>query len=246
MVPSSVMAPTELQELRQRLIVALDVPNAGAAQRLVQQTGDSVAFYKVGLQLFTAEGPGIVRELVAAGRKVFLDLKLHDIPNTVSKAVQAAAELRVSMLTIHGSGGASMLKAAVDAAQGRLSLLAVTVLTSLNDHDLQEIGFSGGTMEQTLRIASLARSCGCSGIVTSPREVAGIRKLLGEGFDIVVPGVRPLGADRNDQERTATPAQAIASGASHLVVGRPITGAPNPAEAANAILEEMAAAVAAR
>lgn len=229
-----------LQESRERLIVALDVSNQGAAQRLVQQIGESALFYKVGLQLFTAEGPPVVRDLIASGRKVFLDLKLHDIPNTVSKAVQAAVQLGVSMLTIHGSGGTAMLKAAVEAANRRLSLLAVTVLTSLNDGDLQEIGFSSDTLDQTLRIASLARSCGCDGVVTSAREVAALRRMLGEGFGIVVPGVRPAGVERNDQERTATPAQAISAGASHLVVGRPITAAADPAKAAKAILEEMA------
>lgn len=238
------MVSLALQESRDRLIVALDVPNGAAAQRVVQQIGDSAVFYKVGLQLFTAEGPRVVRELTASGRRVFLDLKLHDIPNTVSKAVQAATELGASMLTIHGSGGAAMLKAAVDAANHRLSLLAVTVLTSLNDEDLEEVGFSSGTLDQTLRIASLARSCGCDGVVTSAREVAALRKMLGEGFSIVVPGVRPMGVDRNDQERTATPSQAISAGASHLVVGRPITGAADPAKAAKDILDEMAGAAA--
>lgn len=234
------MSAAGLQESRERLIIALDVSNQAAAQRLVQQIGESALFYKVGLQLFTAEGPPVVRDLIASGRKVFLDLKLHDIPNTVSKAVQAAVQLGVSMLTIHGSGGAAMLKGAVEAANHRLSLLAVTVLTSLNDGDLQEIGFSSDTLDQTLRIASLARSCGCDGVVTSAREVAALRRMLGEGFGIVVPGVRPAGVERNDQERTATPAQAISAGASHLVVGRPITAAADPAKAAKAILEEMA------
>jgi orotidine-5'-phosphate decarboxylase len=237
------MVSLAAQELRERLIVALDVPNASAAQRLVQQIGTSVGWYKVGLQLFTAEGPAVVRELVGSGRKVFLDLKLHDIPNTVAKAVQAATALGASMLTIHGSGGASMLKAAVDAAERRLSILAVTVLTSLKDEDLEEIGFAAGTLDQTLRMASLARSCGCDGVVTSPREVAALRKMLGEGFQIVVPGVRPAGSERNDQERIATPAQAMAAGATHLVVGRPITAAADPVAAADAIVEEMAGAV---
>jgi orotidine-5'-phosphate decarboxylase len=237
------MVPVAIQELRDRLIVALDVSNAGAAQRLVQQIGPSVGCYKVGLQLFTAEGPQIVRELVAAGRKVFLDLKLHDIPNTVAQAVQAATKLGASMLTVHGSAGATVLKAAVEAAERRLSILAVTVLTSLSDEDLQEIGFASGTLDQTLRMASLARSCGCGGVVTSAREVAPLRKMLGEEFEIVVPGVRPLGSERNDQQRVATPAEAMAAGASHLVVGRPITGAADPARAARAILEEMTAAV---
>jgi orotidine-5'-phosphate decarboxylase len=162
----------------------------------------------------------------------------------VAKAVKSASELGVSMLTVHGSGGAAMLKAAVESADRRLSLLAVTVLTSLSDEDLQEIGFSSGTLDQALRVAALARSCGCDAVVTSAREVVPLRKMLGEGFGIVVPGVRPAGAERNDQERIATPAQAIAAGASHLVVGRPITGATNPPQAVHAILEEMASAFA--
>jgi orotidine-5'-phosphate decarboxylase len=236
------MLPATLQDLRERLIVALDVPNAGAAQRLVHDLGDSASFYKVGLQLFTAEGPGIVRDLVASGRKVFLDLKFHDIPNTVAMAVKSATGLGISMLTVHGSGGAAVLKAAVEAADHRAWVLAVTVLTSLSDEDLQETGFSSGTLDQALRIASLARSCGCDAVVSSPPEVAALRKMLGEGFGIVVPGVRPTGADRNDQERTATPAQAISAGASHLVVGRPITQAADPGKAADAILEDMAGA----
>lgn len=240
------MPPTALQEFRQRLIVALDVPNAGAAQNLVQQLGDSVSFYKVGLQLFTAEGPGIVRDLVASGRKVFLDLKFHDIPNTVANAVKSAIGLGVNMLTVHGSGGVDMLRAAVEASDHRSWVLAVTVLTSLNDEDLQETGFSGGTLDQALRIASLARSCGCDGVVSSAREVAPLRKMLGEGFGIVVPGVRPTGSDRNDQERTATPGQAISAGASHLVVGRPVTQAGNPNQAVDAILEDIAGAVVSR
>ena len=228
-----------LLDVRDRLIVALDVSTAQEAQRLVQQVGEAAGFYKVGLQLFTAEGPGIVRELVSSGRKVFLDLKLHDIPNTVSHAVQSAADLGVSMLTVHASGGAGMLKAAVEAAGRRLSLLAVTVLTSLNDEDVQEIGYSGTTLDQTLRAAALARSAGCDAVVTSPREVSALRKMLGEGFGIVVPGVRPRGSDRNDQARIATPAQTIEAGASHIVVGRPITQAADPAKAAEAILGEI-------
>jgi orotidine-5'-phosphate decarboxylase len=238
------MSPNELQEFRERLIVALDVPSASAAQRLVQQLGEGVSFYKVGLQLFSAEGPSVVRELIASGRKVFLDLKLHDIPNTVAKAVKAVTGLGASMVTVHGSGGTAVLRAAVEAANRQVSILAVTVLTSLSDADLQEIGFSSGTLDQALRIGALARSCGCDAVVTSPREVAALRKLLGEGFGIVVPGVRPQGSEHNDQERVATPAQAISAGASHLVVGRPITAAPDPARAAKAILEEMAGAVA--
>src|SRR5215469_16180222 len=197
------MSPRALQEFRERLIVALDVPTASTAQRVVQQLGESVSTYKVGLQLFTAEGPAVVRELVAAGRTVFLDLKIHDIPNTVAHAVKSAVDSGAKMLTVHASGGAAVLRAAVQAANHRLSILAVTVLTSLNDEDLQEIGYSSGTLDQALRIAALARSTGCDAVVTSAKEVSALRKMLGEGFGIVVPGVRPQGSDRNDQQRIA-------------------------------------------
>jgi len=225
--------------MRERLIVALDVSSAGEAQKLVARIGDAAGIYKIGLQLFTAEGPSIVRDLVSSGRRIFLDLKLHDIPTTVALAVKSAAGLRVDMLTIHASGGAAMLRAATEAAAGRLNLLAVTVLTSLSDEDMQEIGVSGRVSDQVLRMASLAQSAGCQGIVTSSREALMVRKALGEGFAIVTPGIRPAGAETNDQQRIATPAQAISNGVSHIVVGRPITHAPDPAKAAQAIISEM-------
>jgi orotidine-5'-phosphate decarboxylase len=225
--------------MRERLIVALDVSSAAEAQKLVARVGEAAGIYKVGLQLFTAEGPGIVRDLVSSGRRVFLDLKLHDIPTTVALAVKSAAELRVDMLTIHASGGKAMLHAATEAAAGRLNLLAVTVLTSLTDEDMQEIGFAGRVSDQVLRMAALAQSAGCQGIVTSPRESLMVRKALGEGFAIVTPGIRPAGAETNDQQRTATPSAAISNGASHIVVGRPITHAADPAKAADAIIAEM-------
>jgi len=240
------MSLRALQEFRERLIVALDVPNSSAAQRVVQQLGESVSTYKVGLQLFTAEGPAVVRELVAAGRTVFLDLKIHDIPNTVAHAVKSAVDSGAKMLTVHASGGAAVLRAAVEAANHRLSILAVTVLTSLNDEDMQEIGFAGTTVDEALRMAALARSTGCDAVVTSAREVGAVRRMLGEGFGIVVPGIRPLGASQDDQSRVATPAQAIQAGATQIVVGRPITRAADPIQAVNAILEEMAGAVVGR
>jgi orotidine-5'-phosphate decarboxylase len=225
--------------MRERLIVALDVSSPAAAQELVQRIGDAAGIYKVGLQLFTSAGPELVRDLVASGRRIFLDLKLHDIPNTVSHAVKAAVELQVHMLTLHASGGAAMLRAATEAAGGRLNLLAVTVLTSLTDEDMRETGISGRVTDQALRMAALARNAGCQGVVSSPREALAIRKSLGEGFAIVTPGVRPAGAESNDQQRTATPSQAIANGASHIVVGRPITHAAEPAQSARAIIAEM-------
>ena len=225
--------------MRERLIVALDVSTAREAQALVQRIGDAAGVYKIGLQLFTHEGPQVVRELVHSGRRVFLDLKLHDIPNTVSHAVKAAVELGAHMLTVHASGGSAMLRAATEAAAGRLDILAVTVLTSLTDEDVAETGISGRVADQALRMAALAQNSGCSGVVTSPREASLLRKTLGEGFAIVTPGVRPAGAESHDQQRTATPAQAIANGASHIVVGRPITHATDPATAAQAIIAEM-------
>ena len=224
---------------RDRLIVALDVSSTADARGLVQRIGDAAGLYKVGLQLFTAEGPAFVREMVSSGRKVLLDLKFHDIPNTVGQAVRQAAELGVSMLTLHGSGGAAMLKAATDAAGGRVTLLAVTVLTSMNDDDLQEVGIAGRPLDQVLRIAALAKAAGLAGVVASPQEAAQIRKSLGEGFAIVTPGVRPAGSSLDDQQRVATPAGAIAAGATHLVIGRPISHAANPADAARSILQEI-------
>ena len=225
--------------MRERLIVALDVSTAREAQALVQRIGDAAGVYKIGLQLFTHEGPQVVRGLVHSGRRVFLDLKLHDIPNTVSHAVKAAVELGAHMLTVHASGGSAMLRAATEAAAGRLDILAVTVLTRLTDEDVAETGISGRVADQALRMAALAQNSGCSGVVTSPREASLLRKTLGEGFAIVTPGVRPAGAESHDQQRTATPAQAIANGASHIVVGRPITHATDPATAAQAIIAEM-------
>lgn len=225
--------------MRERLIVALDVSTADVARALVQRIGDAAGTYKVGLQLFTAEGPDFVRDLVRSGRRVFLDLKLHDIPNTVSHAVKQAVDLGVHMLTVHAAGGSAMLRAARDAADGKLNILAVTVLTSLSDEDMDETGIAGRVTDQALRMAALAQNSGCHGIVSSPREALLIRKSLGEGFAIVTPGIRPAGSESNDQQRIATPAQAIANGASHIVVGRPITHAADPVQAARAIISEM-------
>ena len=226
---------------RQRLIVALDVSTAAAAQKIVAAVGDSASTYKVGMQLYTAEGPRIVGDLVASNRRVFLDLKYHDIPNTVGAAVTEAARLGVSMLTVHASGGSKMLRAAVDAAQSnsRLMILAVTVLTSLDAQDLEQIGMPGSMPERVVKLAGLALANGCQGIVTSAREAFAVRGQLGDGFLIVTPGVRPAGAAVGDQVRVVTPAQAIRSGASHIVVGRPITDATDPAAAARAIIEEI-------
>ena len=222
--------------------MALDLPSAAGARQVVQTLGETVTTYKVGKQLFTAEGPGIVRDLVSSGRKVFLDLKFHDIPNTVAGAVRSAAELGVSMLTVHAAGGSKMLKAAVDAAAqsaAKPMILAVTVLTSLSDSDLHEIGISGSVLAQVLRLGALARSAGCDGLVASAHEARELRREMGDGFEIITPGVRPAGAAAGDQARVLTPAEAIQAGATRLVVGRPIVEAKNPQEAADGILDEI-------
>lgn len=230
---------------KDRLIVALDVPGATQARQIVHAIGEAATTYKIGNQLFTAEGPQVVRDLVASGRKVFLDLKYHDIPNTVAAAARSAAELGVSMLTVHASGGAKMLRAAVEAASQSPSkpmVLAVTVLTSLSDADLQELGIAGDVLSQVLRLGALARAAGCGGLVASAQEARELRKSLGEEFAIVTPGVRPAGAPAGDQARVVTPKDAIAAGATYLVVGRPILEAPDPAKAAQQIASEIAAA----
>ena len=225
---------------RQRLIIALDVSTTAAARKIVAAVGDSAHAYKVGMQLYTAEGPSIVRELVGSGRRVFLDLKYHDIPNTVGAAVREAAQLGVSMLTVHASGGGKMLRAAVEAAQKPgLLVLAVTVLTSLDDVELGKIGLRGGALDQVLRLAALALSNGCKGVVASALEAAALREEFGHDFTIVTPGVRPAGSGPNDQARVVTPAEAISAGASHIVVGRPITEASDPAAEARAILGQI-------
>jgi orotidine-5'-phosphate decarboxylase len=226
---------------RQRLIVALDVATAAAARKIVAAVGDSAHAYKVGMQLYTAEGPSIVRELVGSGRRVFLDLKYHDIPNTVRSAVREASELGVSMLTVHASGGGKMLQAAVEAARAKpdLLILAVTVLTSLDDVELGKIGLRGGVLDQVLRLAALALSNGCKGVVASAQEAGALREEFGREFAIVTPGVRPAGSGPYDQARVVTPAEAIAAGASHIVVGRPITEAADPTAEARAILGQI-------
>jgi orotidine-5'-phosphate decarboxylase len=228
-----------MPENRDRLIIALDVDSASQAQQIVQAVGESASTFKVGKQLFTAEGPQIVRDLVAAGKKVFLDLKFHDIPNTVASAVKQATQLKVTMLTVHASGGSKMLKAAADAAGNSTLVLAVTVLTSLSDSDLSEIGIAGNVQAQVLRLGALARANGIRGLVASAHEARELRRELGDDFAIVTPGVRPAGTDKGDQARVVTPADALRAGASHIVVGRPITAAANPAQAAREILREL-------
>src|SRR5580700_5050485 len=231
----------DVNPAREKLIVALDVSTAAAAQKIVAAVGDSALTYKVGMQLYTAVGPQVVRDLVASGRRVFLDLKYHDIPNTVGSAVAEAARLGVSMLTVHASGSNKMLRAAVDAAKARpeLIVLAVTVLTSMDGNDLEKIGIRGSIEDSVLRLATIAVANGCQGVVASAREASTLRAELGHDFAIVTPGVRPAGSSVADQKRVVTPAEAIAAGASHIVVGRPITEAADPAAEARAILDQI-------
>jgi orotidine-5'-phosphate decarboxylase len=227
---------------RQRLIVALDVSTAAAARKIVAAVGDSALAYKVGMQLYTAEGPSMVRELVGSGHRVFLDLKYHDIPNTVAAAVREAAQLGVNMLTVHAAGGGRMLRAAVEAARVArpdLLVLGVTVLTSFDDIELGKIGLREGVLDQVLRLAALALSNGCKGVVASAQEAAALREEFGRDFVIVTPGVRPAGSGPHDQMRIVTPSEAISAGASHIVVGRPITEALDPAAEARAILGQI-------
>lgn len=226
----------------ERLIVALDVPSAAEAQEIVYELGDLICFYKVGLQLFTAEGPKIVSELVNSNRKVFLDLKLHDIPNTVAGAVRSAGELGASMLTIHAVGGKKMMQAAVEAASQSVNppqVLAVTVLTSLSETELQDTGVRVPIADQVQNLATLAKGAGCGGVVASPQETAALRASLGPQMAIVVPGIRPAGSDVGDQARVATPEAAVRAGASHLVIGRPITAAQNRNQAAAQIMAAL-------
>jgi orotidine-5'-phosphate decarboxylase len=218
-----------------RLIVALDVPTAEDARNLISSLGESVRFYKVGKQLFTALGPDFVRELRASNRKVFLDLKYKDIPNTVAGAVAEAAKLGVSMITVHASGGSKMLKAAAEAAaasESKPMILGVTVLTSMSQEDLVEIGVAEPMEKQVVRLARLAVNAGCGGVVASAMEARALRTELGKDFAIVTPGVRLAGGEKGDQARVVTPRDAIAAGATHLVVGRPITEADSPVMAA--------------
>jgi orotidine-5'-phosphate decarboxylase len=242
LVPGGASTSPLKTDPRQKLIIALDVSTAAAAQKIVLAVGDSGLTYKVGMQLYTAEGPQVVRDLVASGRRVFLDLKYHDIPNTVASAVQEAAQLGVSMLTVHASGGGKMLRAATEAARATdpgLIVLGVTVLTSLGEQDLQDVGVHGTVLDEVKRLAKLAKASGCQGIVSSAREVRDLRSEMGHEFVIVTPGVRPAGKGHEDQVRVVTPAEAIAAGASHIVVGRPITAATDPAAEARSILAEI-------
>jgi orotidine-5'-phosphate decarboxylase len=229
----------------ERLVVALDVPTGREALALARQLRGRVGMLKVGLELFCAEGPAFVKEIQASA-PVFLDLKLHDIPNTVSRAMEALLPLDVRLINIHAQGGPAMIEAAAEAVRkhrergGHTQLLAVTVLTSLDREALARLGNTTEPGEMALHLAKLAKACGADGVVCSAQEAASVRDTCGEDFHRLTPGIRSKGAATQDQARVLTPAQALRSGATWLVVGRPITQAPDPAAAAEAILAEIA------
>ena len=233
---------------KDKLIVALDVPTAADARILVTSLHDVVGMFKIGSQLFTSAGPEIVREVVASGARVFLDLKFHDIPNTVAAAARVATKLGVSMFNVHASGGAEMMRRAAEAVTEtaqrdglvRPHLIAVTVLTSIDHATLLQIGIASSPEESVLRLAQLAADSGIDGVVASPAEVHAIRANINKPrFLVVTPGVRPAHANPDDQKRVMTPAGALSAGADYLVIGRPITGAKDPFAAAQAVLAEM-------
>lgn len=234
------------KNLARKIIIALDVESREKALSLVRQLKE-VETFKVGLRLFSAEGPAFLKEIQLLGKKVFLDLKLHDIPNIVAEAVKVGVRNQVSMMTLHASGGREMMARAVDAAATeaekerikRPLLLAVTVLTSLQDEDLKDIGLGSGIQAQVLRLARLSRDAGMDGIVCSPQEIDIIKKELGKDLLLVVPGIRPSWSGRHDQKRTLTPSLAVRKGADYLVVGRPVIAAPSPSQALSKILQEL-------
>ena len=224
-----------------QVIIALDVPTLDEALGLVDSLGDGADFYKVGLELFTLEGPSVVRTLKRRHKHVFLDLKLHDIPNTVARAVGRARELDVDLLTLHTTGGRSMMEAAAKAASDRLTLLGVTVLTSMTHSDVENSWGRGidSIEEEVVRLAQLAQKSGLGGVVASVSEAACIKEAVGSALVVVTPGIRLTGDDPHDQARVSTPAEAVAAGADYLVIGRSVTQASDPADALRRIFEEM-------
>src|SRR5579859_4544987 len=254
MVPSLSLAPAgnpsgatgRFESARRRLIVALDVQDAPSADRLVNRLEGTCTWFKVGLELFVAAGPAVLKPILERGHSVFLDLKFHDIPNTVAGAVRSAARLGASMLTVHASGGPVMLAAARAALEGVTNppdLLAVTMLTSMDAGQTNSIGLKRSPSEQVELLARMGIQAGINGFVCSPQEVAAVRALTGPAAMLVVPGIRSAGSDAGDQKRIATAAETLRMGASYLVVGRPITQAAEPAAAAAAIVNEMAIAL---
>ena len=222
-----------------KIIVALDVPTKKKALELVDQLRDEISFFKIGLQLYTAEGPEIVRAVLATGAKVWLDLKLYDIPNTVARAVESANNLGVRMLTIHLSGGSEMIRTATAVRASDMLLLGVTVLTSATEQTLCEIGITDTVEDQVLRLARLGAQAGIDGVVASPREIKPLRREFGDGIKIAVQGIRPNWAEPGDQKRFMTPREAIEAGADYIGIGRPITGHAQPREAVARILDEL-------
>jgi len=220
------------------VFVAVDTPALADARALVRRVAPHVGGVKLGLEFFCANGPAGVSDIAALGLPVFLDLKLHDIPNTVAGAMRSLAGLAPAIITVHAGGGHAMLAAARAAAPAATKVVAVTVLTSLDDEDLAAAGVAGGAATQVLRLASIVRAAGLDGIVASPHETAAVRAAWADAA-IIVPGVRPVGADIGDQKRVMTPREALAAGASVLVIGRPITGASDPAAAAAAIARDL-------
>ncbi len=221
------------------IIAALDVHDDARALTLAEKLAPAVGAFKIGKELFTAAGPDVVRRIRDLGADVCLDLKFHDIPHTVTKAVTAAARLDVQMLTIHASGGTAMLKAALEAAADGPLVLGVTVLTSMDENDLAEVGVEKSTAEQVLHLAKLATQAGLKGLVCSPKELTSLREALPPEVQLITPGIRPDGTDHADQKRTMTPAEALAAGANWLVIGRPICAAENPRQAAEEILDSL-------
>jgi len=219
-----------------RLVVAADLSSRDDILRLVDELRGTVGVFKIGLQAFIANGPQIVREIVAGGEKVFLDLKIHDIPNTAEHAVAEADTLGASIVTVHASGGESMLRAC---SGSRALVLGVTILTSLDEAEVARIGFTGSPMESAVLLARLAKTSGLRGVVASPQEIAAIREACGRDFVILTPGIRPAGEAAGDQKRTMTPREAVDAGADYIVVGRPITNAKSRREAALRIVDEM-------
>jgi orotidine-5'-phosphate decarboxylase len=231
-----------MNDARSKLIVALDLPDRSSALESVERLSGHVGFFKIGLELFTREGPRLVEEIRDRGEKVFLDLKLHDIPNTVRGAVRSACRLGVQMLTVHASGGPAMLSAASQEAQSSASsplLLAVTALTSLSEAEINAMGIAGSVEQWVDRLTAMAQNSGIPGIVASSKELSLLRSRFGSTLQFVIPGIRPAGAALQDQSRTATPGEAIRGGANYIVVGRPILQANDLADAADSIVEEI-------
>ena len=228
-----------MTKVADKIIVALDLATKKEALALVEQLREHISFFKIGLQLYTTEGPEIVRGVLANGAKVFLDLKLHDIPNTVARAVESASALGVQMLTIHLSGGSEMIRAATSARANKMSILGVTVLTSSTEETLREIGIPGKVENQVLRLAKLGVAAGIDGVVASPHEIKRLRAEFGDNIKIIVQGIRPTWAEPGDQKRFTTPRAALDAGADYIGIGRPITTNSNPRDAVDRILGEI-------